>query len=255
MEGHRDQATNEHVQNIRSGLPVLNSVYGLSMDEYDYLDMALDALRDIKNFGTAEYVCFVEVNEAGVANLPCNVNIIDAVTTNKMARKVFNERMISELDVMRDHDDYFLQKNIMENIGYGIESGVRTNLIDSFGDGYISYTLLEDRKIKVGPRHYGEIIGIAYTGISTDTEGYPMITRKQANALAAITAKNILTKKAFRGDRNSLAMLEMAINNAGRLKQAASIPEHITDNEIDTMLNAKTSFNRKTHNRPTKYGR
>jgi hypothetical protein len=32
---------------------------------------------------------------------------------------------------------------------------------------------------------------------------------------------------------------------AARLTQAASIPEDLTDNELDEVLNAKTSFNKK----------
>jgi hypothetical protein len=48
-------------------------------------------------------------------------------------------------------------------------------------------------------------------------------------------------------------MVEYYTGVAARLT-AASIPEDLTDNELDE-LNAKTSFNKKSYNRPTKYSR
>jgi hypothetical protein len=255
METRRDEAANEHVQNIRAGIPVMNSLYGVTIDEYDYIDMSIDALRDIKHFGITEYIAYVPVNMEGYASLPCNTTIIDAVTTSKMGRKVFRDRILSTLEVSTENDDYYLQKEVMNSIGFGVGYFIKPGLADVYGDGYISYFLTDDKKIKVDPVHGGSNIGIAYKGISVDPEGYPLITRKQANALAAIVAKNVLTRKAYKGDKVAIAMLELAMNNSARLKQAASIPERITDNELDEMLNAQTTFNRKTYGRPSKYSR
>lgn len=255
METRRDEAFNEHVQNIRAGLPVMKSIYGLTTDEYDYIDTAIDALRDIKHFGITEYVAYSPVNADGYAPLPCNATIIDAVTTAKMGKKVFKDRLVSEIQLTADNDTYYLQQEVMNNLGYGAGFLARPGLVDMFGDGYISYYLTNDKKIKVDKAYAKETIAIAYKGISVDAEGYPLITRKQANALAAIVAKNILTKRAFRGEKAAISMLELAMANSARLRQAASIPERITDNEIDQLLDAQTTFNRKSYGRPTKYNR
>jgi hypothetical protein len=40
-------------------------------------------------------------------------------------------------------------------------------------------------------------------------------------------------------------MVEYYTGVAARLTQAASIPEDLTDNELDEVLNAKTSFNKR----------
>lgn len=255
METRRDEATNEHVQNIRAGIPVMNMNYGVTINEYDYIDMSVDALRDIKHFGITEYLAFVPVDTLGFARLPCNATIIDAVTTSKMGKKVFSTRVLSELENVADNDTYFLQQEVMNNIGYGNGYVTRPGLADHHGDGYISYFLTDDKRIKIDLMYRGATIAIAYKGISVDAEGYPLITRKQANALAAIVAKNVLTKRAYKGNKIALSMLELAMNNSARLKQAASIPERLTDNEIDTLLDAQTTFNRKTYGRPTKYNR
>jgi hypothetical protein len=47
----RDVAKNEHTMNIRAGLAVLKTMYSMHMDEYDYIDIAVDTLRNIKHFG------------------------------------------------------------------------------------------------------------------------------------------------------------------------------------------------------------
>jgi hypothetical protein len=63
------------------------------MDEYDYIDIAVDTLRNIKHFGATEYVSYITVDPSGKAHLPCNIDTIDAVTTRKWAEK----RMLLEL--------------------------------------------------------------------------------------------------------------------------------------------------------------
>jgi hypothetical protein len=45
----RDVAKNEHTMNIRAGLAVLKTMYSMHM-EYDYIDIAVDTLRNIKHF-------------------------------------------------------------------------------------------------------------------------------------------------------------------------------------------------------------
>jgi hypothetical protein len=69
------------------------------------------------------------------------------------------------------------------------------------------------------------------------------ITRKQA-ILAAVTARVLAVRGANRGDKGLSAMVEYYTGVAARLTQAASIPEDLTDNELDEVLNAKTSFNK-----------
>jgi hypothetical protein len=71
-----------------------------------------------------------------------------------------------------------------------------------------------------------------------------IITRKQANALA-VTARVLAVRGANRGDKGLSAMVEYYTGVAARLTQAASIPEDLTDNELDEVLNAKTSFNKR----------
>jgi hypothetical protein len=46
--------------NIRAGLAVLKTMYSMHMDEYDYIDIAVDT--NIKHFGATEYVSYITVD-------------------------------------------------------------------------------------------------------------------------------------------------------------------------------------------------
>jgi hypothetical protein len=61
--------------------------------------------------------------------------------------------------------------------------------------------------------------------------------------LAAVTARVLAVRGANRGDKGLSAMVEYYTCVAST--QAASIPEDLTDNELDEVLNAKTSFNKR----------
>jgi hypothetical protein len=246
----RDVAKNEHTMNIRAGLSVLKTMYGMHIDEYDYLDIAVDTLRNIKHFGTTEYVSFITVDSSGKAMLPCNMDSIDAVTTQEMGRKAFASRVEFDMDGILGTDTYYSMEGTMKALGLTARPG----LAGSSGKGYISYQL-DGKTISVGREHAGQRIALAFTGITTDLEGLPLITRKQSNALAAVAARVLAVRGANRGDKNLASMVEYYTGITGRLVQAASIPEDLTDNELDEVLNAKTSFNRKSINRPTKYSR
>ena len=243
----RDTAILEHKHNIRSGLPILDMKYGLSIDEYDYLEMAVDALKDISHFGLFPMVTYEVVDKDGYVNMPCNMNILEGLGTADHIQKSFRDRKIIQ-PRKTNSDGYYTAKAIRRSIEWPAYS---VNVVDSF----ISFSYEEDKLKIMEDRYVDEEIGIAFTGYLVDDEGYPIITRKQANAIAAIVARNILMKAALLGDKNKAAMLEIVNKDAVRMKQAASIPEELSDNELDQALDAQTTFNRKMFKRPQKYSR
>ena len=243
----RDSAAIEHTQNIRAGLPIIKMKYGLTIDEYDYLDMAIDALRDIKHYGIQPYVTFETVDKDGYVKIPCNANIIEGVATSDHGIRAYQDRDTIK-NKQSTNGSYYTANSIRSILSWPIRS---INTID----GQLSYKL-EDDRIKVYDEFYqGLEICVAFTGYMVDDDGYPKITRKQANALAAIIAKNIIMKGALLGDKNKVQMLEMIGKDAARLKQAASLPENISDKELDEMMDATTTFNRKAYKRPNKWSR
>jgi hypothetical protein len=79
------------------------------MDEYDYIDIAVDTLRNIKHFGATE--CKLHYCRSFWAHLPCNIDTIDAVTTQEMGRKAYATRVDFEMDGILNTDTYYGRYN------------------------------------------------------------------------------------------------------------------------------------------------
>lgn len=249
----RDVAIDEHVLNIRTGLTTLKTKYGIHVDEYDYLDISIDTLRDIRNYGTTEYFAVVTPDEEGNFPAPCNFDTIDAVVGLKQGLKQFKDRVEYKILNNYNNDSFYTARSISTELGWDYFRHGLTGIVNR--DGYISYQLKDNKEIMVGKEYADKTIVVAFTGISVDAEGYPLINRKQANALAVVAGKFYTIKKGLRGDPKVMNMIEYFATESARLVQAASIPENITDNELEELMDAKVSFNRKTFGRPTKYSR
>jgi hypothetical protein len=140
------------------------------------------------------------------------------------------------MDGILNTDTYYTMEGIMTSLGRGGRPGLA-----GAGKGYISYQL-EGKHISVGKQYAGHKIALAFTGITTDLEGF-QLTRK-ANALAAVTA-SACCKRCQQRRQRPFCYGRYYTGVAARLTQAASIPEDLTDNELDEVLNAKTSFNKR----------
>jgi hypothetical protein len=64
----------------------------------------------------------------------------------------------------------------------------------------------------------------------------------------------LAVRGANRGDKGLSAMVEYYWRCCPSYTSRVN-SEDLTDNELDEVLNAKTSFNKKSYNRPTKYSR
>ncbi|MCK5788092.1 MAG: hypothetical protein KAH32_03790 [Chlamydiia bacterium] len=243
----RDVQKIEHTLNIRAGISTLNINYGLSIDEYDYLDIAVGALNDIRNFGIRPFKTFMKVDKDGYLDIPCNLDILEGVISADHGETAYPDREI--LEKRKEHDDTMYSAITMRSVlNWPVKVVQRI-------DGQLSFKL-EGNRIFVYDELYRDTeVCIVFIGFMTDEEGFPLITRKQANALAAIAARNILMKAAVGGDKVKMQMLEVVSKEATRLKQAASIPESISDKELDEMMDVQTAFNRKRYGRPNRYTR
>ena len=86
----RAVAKNEHTQNIRAGLPVLKTNYGFTIDEYDYLDIAVDVLRDIRYLGSTDYIAYKKVDPAGY--IKCGRGRCKRISGRDSGRRTYQKR-------------------------------------------------------------------------------------------------------------------------------------------------------------------
>jgi hypothetical protein len=100
-----------------------------------------------------------------------------------------------EMDGILNTDTYYTMEGIMTSLG----RGGRPGLAGAAGKGYISYQL-EGKHISVGKQYAGHKIALALQGLPRFRRA-SIITRKQANALAAVTARVLAVRGANRGDK------------------------------------------------------
>ena len=97
---------------------------------------------------------------------------------------------------------------------------------------------------------YKNII-VIYKGILVDEDsGLPLISEKEAQAIAAYIAYAYLYKDGIRRkDGATINLAQDLYNKWLRLCNRARITDEFSDNDLDKILDAKTSWNRKAYSK------
>ena len=225
--------------NFRYALTLAHTLYDVEGDSDDLIDIGLVAYGHIGNKSTQLKKVLLDVNcEDGSVQLPCGVDIIEAVTY--CGPEDWNYTSNS-----KERGD--LNSLYVENYIEGQKAFLDPH--------YVSGKFVKYRK--VGDKLYvnkglGKVI-LLYHETILDEEGLPEINDKEAIAIADYIAYTVKYKEAIRtNNRNILQM-------AQELKQqwlfhcdAARVPEHVSQNEMDSILDAQTSWGRKLYGKSYK---
>ena len=221
--------------NFKYALTLAQTLYDVEGDTDDLIDIGLVAYDFIGNKETQLYKVQLNVNCLdGSIQLPCGVDAIEAVTYRGL----------------EDHSNKPHEQQFSLNTESFIES--QKAFLDPH---YISGKYVKYRK--VGDKLYvnkglGKVI-VLYHGQLLDSEGLPEINNKEAIAIADYIAYTIKYKEAIK--TNNANTLQIA----NQLKQqwlfhcdAARVPEHVSQNEMDSILDAQTTWDRKMYGKSYK---
>lgn len=228
------------MNNYHYALSLLDTLYGISMQEEDFEEVSLVGWSLIGNKRTKIYrysTCIAPGQES--IELPCNCDLLEAVTA--------------------DFEDFQHVDNVTPYERYG--SFVTEQYIEShkafqeplYARGkFVNYERSGDT-LYINPRHGGGRINILYRGLVLDDEGLPEITDKEALALATYCAYISKFKEGLATNNGNI------INLAATLKQQwlvqceqARTDYNWTQNDYDEVLDAKTCWDRKLYNRAMK---
>lgn len=227
------------MENFHYAISLAQILHDVEGDTEDLEEIGLVAYNFIGNKNTMLHKVMLDVNcEDGSIQLPCDVDIIEAVTYCGL----------EDWNYTSNHKEYGdLQSFYVENY---IES--QKAFLDPH---YVSGKFVKYRR--VGDKLYvnkglGRVILLYHTEL-LDDDGLPYINNKEAVAIADYIAYTVKYKEAIRtNNRNILQM-------AQELKQqwlfhcdAARVPETISQNEMDSILDALTSGDRKNYGRSYK---
>ena len=102
-------------------------------------------------------------------------------------------------------------------------------------------------------QEYGGKIYILYKGDILDDEGLPQITDAEAIAIATYCAYLTKFKEGLMTNNPNIIQMAQFLKQEWLQKcDAARIPESVSMNEMNEILDAKTSWNRKIYNKSYK---
>ena len=218
---------------INSAYPLVQSLYGIEADAESFEDLAMTAWELIGNRHTRLYR-YVGDTKNRELELPCNLDIIESVHIP-----------INDAQVTSNRISY-------------------NNLDSIFIEGYIdAWKFLEDPfnqrgklvKYKEGGntlyfnRDYKNVM-VVYHGIIADEEdGLPMINDREMKAIAAFIAytesyKDLLKKRDNVG-KVSLSIVQSLKEEWFRRCNAARVPDHVSQNDMNMILDVKSRWDRK----------
>lgn len=218
-----------------------HSLYGIELDETDFEELALTAYRMIgnKRMKLYRYVANIDCKDLTV-KLPCNCDEIEAITY------FFEDyNYVTPTKDGGDADSFNTEHYIeaMKVFPGKLYSSGRYVKFERVGD-----TLYFDR-------NYGKV-SILYKGEQLSDDGLPSLTEKEANACAAFVAFATLRKQGIIArNQNLLQMAEGIRADWLRYCDAARVDEHISQNEMNEILDAKSSWDRKIYNKSYKPAR
>lgn len=219
------------MENFHYAMSLLETLFGVSIQEDKFEEIAIISWNLIGNKRTRIYRYQTQVDDLkqGV-ELPCNVNTIEAVTT--------------------DWEDWDFSTNDTPN----------GNLYSAFVESYIEHRkafrdpLYASGKFinyeRVGDtlyfdRPYGKV-NILYRGLVLDDDGLPEITEKEALAIATYCAYIIKFREGMMTNNGGLIQMAEVLRQQWLIRADQARNDHyMSQNEWDQVLEAKSSWNKK----------
>lgn len=228
------------MDNFYTAYPLIKQFYGVSLTPEEFEEIGYYAWKHIGNKFVKLYrysANLESIDGEYSLDLPCNCDILEAVTYgwedwNYTTNKHVNGDYSSQFT-----ENYIESRKITENPLYISGRYVKYERVGN--------TLYFDKD-------YGTIY-ILYKGILTDEDGLPYITDKEALAIATYCAMCRLRREGL-VTKNSDIIQESQLLQTDWLKlcSAARVPDYISQNEMNEILDANSNWARKQFNKSFK---
>lgn len=217
---------------LNAAYSLAQTLYGVEPSPTDFEDIALNAWTLINNKHTRLYR-YVGDTEKHQLALPCNVDIIESVNL-----PIEDAQMTSNKTVFNSIETLFIENYI--------------NDWKRIDDPYYSVGKLvkykEGENTLYFTRDYKRVMVIYHGILVNDETGLPMITDKEMQAIAAYVGFALLYKESLqKRDKNLMQMAMQVKQEWLRACTAARVPEHLSQNDMDKVLDASVRWDRKQY--------
>lgn len=223
--------------NLKSAYSLIETLYGVEVAPGDFEDIALAGWELIGNRHTRLYRYVGDVVD-GELSLPCNVDLIESVQLPINDAQVFN----SSIDSI--NAEHIAIEGYIEQWGKFRDPFYTSGKLLKYDEGNNTLYFSND---------YKNVI-VIYHGVLVDEEdGLPLINDKEMKAIAVYVAYISLMKEGIK-KRDQAAMSLSQTLQAEWLKKcnAARIPIHLSQNDMNTILDARTRWDRKQYGKSLK---
>ena len=228
------------INNFKYAISLAQILYDIDINDMDTLiEIGLVAYNFIGNKNTQLKSEIVNVDQqTGLVKIPCKADLIEAVTYP-------NSEDWSYTSNIKNFGDY----NTL-NIEQYIERSKQS--VDPL---YISGRFVKYRRegnyIYVNENI--EQVRILYHTEQLDEDDLPLINDKEAVAIADYIAYTIKYKEALRSNNSAVFQMAQTIKKQWQIHcDAARIPEYVSQNEMNDLLDVVSSANRKVHGKSYK---
>lgn len=216
-----------------------NQFYGTEMQPEDFEELGIIAFNKIGNKRSKLHSGCVVVTQDNTVELPENCSRIEALTYN-----FEDARFTSPLHDYGDIDSIVTEQ--------WIERSKQLTSPDYISGRYVKYTQ-NGNTLYLKDDFKGDTLNILYYEDIVDDEGLPQVTEKEAQAIAAFVASAILFKKGIATNNSNMIQLSQVLDRkTATLIDQARIPDSISQNEMNEILDAKTSWDRKVYGKSYK---
>lgn len=213
-------------------------LYGIKMDPNKFEEIALTAWHKIGNRQTRLFRFSTEIQCPGnYVDLPCNCDIIEAVTYDFEDWNYTTNQTVNGDYASQFIESYIEGRKAFENPLY-------------ISGKYAKYERVGDTLYF--DKNYGKI-NILYKGIILDDDALPYINEKEKQAIACFCAYAEKFREGLeKQNANIIQMAEILNQKWLKLCDAARVPVYLNQNDINKILDAKSSWNRKQFNKSYK---
>lgn len=228
------------INNFKYAITLAQILHNVNINDMDTLiEIGLVAYNFIGNKNTSLVSEIVNVDsKTGLVKLPCKVDLIESITYPK-------EEDWNRTSNIKNFGDY----NSLQVEQY-IERSKHS--VDPL---YMSGRLVNHRR--EGNYIYVteplESVCILYHTELLDDDDLPLINDKEAIAIADYIAYTVKYKEALQSNNQATFQMAQTIKKQWQIHcDAARVPEYVSQNEIDDLLEVTSSYNRKVHGRSYK---
>lgn len=220
---------------------LLDMLYGIEIDEEELEELGLLAWGLIGNKNTRLYKCSLTINPSDLSvTLPCNAisgqgaegGVVEAVTSN--------------------YEDWNRTTN------YSVAGNINSSFVEQSIEAYKYYQdnlyipgrLLKYKQVgdKLYFTHNYGTVNILYKGTLVDDNGLPQLTDKEATAIATYIAYVQKFKEGLKTNNTAITSQSYELKKIWLQQCDQARITYINQNDMNNILDVKSSWDRKAYN-------